>query len=168
MHNSAEKQDETKDKHLAYKESPKTGAAKQVNSPKRGQKNQLRQEQRRRKRELLADPAKIVESILERSTYREPNLSQIVNDHLLGSTHYTTNLEYPVTVGETVDGMSDVSCSVFPSNFDGTVNVGPSSIMILPCIYTIPRVKRRLGNKRKAPEPKAKQTVNAPTVQTDA
>lgn len=134
-----------------------------------GQDKNLKKEQgtkrirvRNKKPKEVEDPKTIVKNILSKTDYKEANLSQFVDVKFYESPEYISefkeqikDINYVSTVGEVIDGFSDVNISVLPDKFKGLVNANPSSISCLPCLYQRPQTNRWKDKRIKAKEFKA-------------
>lgn len=104
----------------------------------------------RRAKETLNDPMKIIESVLAKSSFKVPNLSQIVEEKFYKAPDYNKeirdllkNVRYKSTVGP------DVEISILPHGFDGRVNLPEMAITELACIHKqINQTKGRKGRKK--------------------
>lgn len=129
---------------------------KQTNDHKESDKEK-KKKAKNEKRALLSNPDKIVESVLQKSTFKVPNLSQIVTEKFCAPDYHSEiqqeigSLNYEDTVGS-----YQVCMSILPSRFDNSrfhVNLDPSAITSLTCIYQKPEKKdwrrKRKGNKQR-------------------
>lgn len=134
---------------------------------------QSKQESQRQKREKkkakkaakepLDDPTKIVQAVLDKSSFKVPNLSQIVEEKFYNAPDYNLTLckllkkvSYESTVGTTSDNSTCIETSVLPFGFEGRVDFPVMAITELPCINE--EVKKRKW--KKGPKPGKKNNAS--------
>lgn len=147
---------------------PQTAGTKSQQQPQiSGKKSQQHpQQQRRRKRnkkhfrQSVNDPMKIIEAVLAKTSFKVPNLSQIVDEKFYGAPDYSAqvgkllkNIKYESTVGLTTDNCIEEEMSVLPIGFNGRIELPIRAITSLSCI-------KEAADKKKGPKKK-------PNVDTD-
>lgn len=112
------------------------------------QQPQPQQQQQKKKKKSkkpakkpLNDPKTIIEDVLAKSSFKVPNLSQIVDEKFYGASDYKAqvskllkNITYKSTVGPTTDGCIEQEMSVLPIGFKGRVELPITAITSLSCI----------------------------------
>jgi hypothetical protein len=98
------------------------------------------------KRLLLSNPDKIVKNVLSKSSFKVPNLSQIV-DQKFSTPHLKNDINNALKSITYEDTTLDVNMSILPSRYsEYTVNVDPCAITYLPCMYELPERRKRHGS----------------------
>lgn len=116
--------------------------------PKEPQSKQEPQKQDRKRkkakkpaREPLDDPTKIVQAVLDKSSFKVPNLSQIVEEKFYDAPDYNLtlckllkNVKYESTVGTTSDNSAYIETSVLPFGFEGRIDFPVMAVTELACV----------------------------------
>lgn len=119
---------------------------------------QKKKKNNKKKSKGLADPIKIIESILGDPESRQLNLSEEIDRKFatepfkLEVRNQLLDIRYLATVGETLEGITDIFTTVLPKGIEGEVNIPPSAIMKLNCINKMPEKRqrgKRWGNNKK-------------------
>lgn len=112
------------------------------------------------KKQAVEDPDKIIESILQNSSFKVANLSQVVCEKFYNSNHYqahykklTADIDYSKST-TTFSPLSDFV--VLPDGVEESqvVSVPAHAFMHMPCIYEKPARDRRKRGKSKTGEKK--------------
>lgn len=114
----------------------------------------------------LNDPMLIISDILQSTSFKEANLSQLVEKKFYLAADYQKELReqlsdivYKSTISTKNGHDHSMDCiSIVPHNFDGSINPSGSAIMSLTCINDAP-VKRRHFRKAKN-QAKNKKSIN--------
>lgn len=115
---------------------------------------QEKERKRKKKKAILSDPMKIIDSVLNSSSFKVANLSQLVEQKFYHSEEHSKQLQdsikdvrYESVVSQnfTYDDLT-----VLPEGFDGKVNLGPTAIMNMTCINHVPERRQRWKKRSKS------------------